>query len=193
MVAIAMILMTAIAATLANRRRHDAPKIWWSLAALGAVSAALMFPFSGFIWVLLPKLRFVQFPWRWLMPLGVAFAMFAAAAVARWHKRWIGWIVLAVALGSAAVLIARDAWWDSEDIPQTETAIQSGSGYEGTDEYQPMASDRSDLQIAAPRLAGHRCSRQHRREFRESSCQSIGPRFSLSYRAMESRGSNRHN
>ena len=153
MVAIAMILMTAIAATLANRRRHDAPKIWWSLVALGAVSTALMFPFSGFIWVLLPKLRFVQFPWRWLMPLGVAFAMFAAAAVARWHKRWIGWIVLAVALGSAAVVIARDAWWDSEDIPQTETGIQSGSGYEGTDEYQPVACDRSDLQIAAPRVA----------------------------------------
>ena len=152
-VAVAMILMTAIAIALAMRRSREVPKIWWALAALGAVSAALMFPFSGFVWLLLPKLRFVQFPWRWLMPLGVVFAMFAAAAVARVHKRWIGWIVLALTLGSAAVVIARDAWWDSEDIPQAEAAIQSDAGYEGTDEYQPMASDRSDLQIAAPRVA----------------------------------------
>jgi hypothetical protein len=148
-----MILMTAIAIVLAMRRNRNAPKIWWALAALGAASAALMFPFSGFLWRMLPKLRFVQFPWRWLMPLGVVFAMFTAAALARARRRWIGWIVLAVALGSAAIVIARDAWWDSEDIPQAETAIQSDAGYEGTDEYQPMASDRSDLQIAAPRVA----------------------------------------
>jgi hypothetical protein len=152
-VAIAMILVTAIAIGLAMRRKREAPQIWWPLATLGAASALLMFPFSGIVWRLLPKLQFVQFPWRWLMPLGVVFAMFTAAALARAHRRWIGWIVLAIALGSAAVAIAHDAWWDSEDIPQVEAAIQSDAGYEGTDEYQPLASDRSDLRIEAPRVA----------------------------------------
>ncbi len=152
-VAIVMILATAIAIGLSRRRKRESPQIWWPLATLGAASALLMFPFSGFVWRQLPKLQFVQFPWRWLLPLAVLFAMFTAAALTRAPRRWIGWIALAIALGCAATAIAHDAWWDSEDIPQAESAIQSDAGYEGTDEYQPLASDRSELQTEAPRVA----------------------------------------
>jgi hypothetical protein len=45
-------------------------------------------------------------------------------------------------LGAAVV---SDCWWDSEDIPVLSGGIHSGNGYEGTDEYQPVGSDRYSL------------------------------------------------
>jgi hypothetical protein len=38
-----------------------------------------------------------------------------------------------------------DCWWDSEDIPVIAGGIHSSNGYEGTDEYQPVGSDRYSL------------------------------------------------
>lgn len=152
-VAIGMMLAAAIAMAFAMRRKREMPGAWRALAALGCVSAALMFPFSGIVWRLLPKLEFVQFPWRWLMPLGAVFAFFTAAAVAERRKKWMAWIALAILICSTAVAVGRDAWWDSEDIPQVETAIQSGAGYEGTDEYQPIDCDHTDLPVDVPQVA----------------------------------------
>ena len=51
-------------------------------------------------------------------------------------------IVVVVSLGA---LIAKDAWWDSADAPFLANAIHAGFGYEGTDEYQPLGSDRYEL------------------------------------------------
>jgi hypothetical protein len=42
-------------------------------------------------------------------------------------------------------MIAKDAWWDSEDAPFLAKAIHTGFGYEGTDEYQPLGSSRYEL------------------------------------------------
>jgi hypothetical protein len=44
-----------------------------------------------------------------------------------------------------ATALVNDGWWDSEDIPVLTKGIQSGRGYEGTDEYQPLGCDRYQL------------------------------------------------
>jgi hypothetical protein len=144
-VALGVILTVAIAAVFAARRRREFGPLWSMLSALGASAIFFMFPASLFLWRLLPKLEFVQFPWRWLGPLDCVLAFFLAAAVGRRQQQWICWVLIVAALGSLATVIVRDAWWDSEDIPVLAKAIQSGLGYEGTDEYQPLGSDRYQL------------------------------------------------
>jgi hypothetical protein len=149
-VVMGVMLVAGIAAVIVARRRREFPEIWWMLFALGAAATLLMFPPSLFLWRLLPKLEFVQFPWRWLGVLGVVFAFFLAAAIGRAKRPWIGALAIAITLTTLAAVLVYDGWWDSEDIPVLTKAIQAGRGYEGTDEYQPLGSDRYELPGSDP-------------------------------------------
>jgi hypothetical protein len=152
-VALGVILLTGIATVFAARSRRDFPDLWWMLLAMGGVSVFLMFSLSSILWRRLPELRFVQFPWRWLVPLDVVFSFFTAAAMGRARRKWLVWLALGITLGGSATLMVRDAWWDSEDIPVLIEGIRSGHGYEGTDEYQPVTCDRYNLPQGAPQIA----------------------------------------
>jgi hypothetical protein len=143
--ALGVILIAGIAAVLSARRRAEFPLLWWMLASLSVISVALMFPPAALLWRYLPKLRFVQFPWRWLVPLDVGFAFLVAAAAGRSRRQWGWWLVLSLAICAFAAAIVRDAWWDSADIPVLAEAIRSDRGYEGTDEYAPLGCDRYRL------------------------------------------------
>lgn len=144
-VALGVILIAGIAAVFAARRRREFPELWSMLLALGATSVLLMFPPTYLLWADLPELRYVQFPWRWLVPLGVVYAFFAAAAIGRARRPWVWCAVLGIVTAATATAIVRDAWWDSEDIPVLAEAIRRGYGYEGTDEYAPLGCDRYSL------------------------------------------------
>ena len=143
--ALGMMLITGICAVFVARRRREFPALWWMLLSVAAVSSFLMFAPSQVFWRFLPKLQFVQFPWRWLDALSVAFAFFAAAALGRSRKQWISWLAILAVLGATATAIASDAWWDSADAPTLADWIHSGLGYEGTDEYAPSGCDRYQL------------------------------------------------
>ncbi|MFZ0785381.1 MAG: 6-pyruvoyl-tetrahydropterin synthase-related protein [Candidatus Acidiferrales bacterium] len=146
-VALGAILVTIAAAAFAARRRREARDVWWIVAAIGAAAIFLMLPPSAILWRYLPKLQFMQFPWRWLEAMGVAYALFIAAAMGRSRSRraWlIPALVLAATAGTATALI-RTAWWDADDVPDLAEAITSGHGYEGTDEYMPVGGDRYQL------------------------------------------------
>lgn len=149
-VAMSVMLITGIAAVLVARRRREFPEIWWMLLALGAAAVLFMFPPSLFLWRVLPKLEFVQFPWRWLGVLDLVFAFFLAAAIGRAKRPWIGGLAIALALTTLAAALVYDGWWDSEDIPVLTKSIQTGRGYEGTDEYQPLGCDRYELPGSDP-------------------------------------------
>ncbi len=152
-VAMGVILLSAIAAVFAARRRRDFSDSWWMLAALAAVAVFMMFSPSLPLWNHLPKLQFVQFPWRWLVPLDAALAFFVAATIGRWRRQWIPWLVIVVVMGALGTAFVKDAWWDSEDIPVLAGGISSGHGYEGTDEYQPVGCDRYQLPGEPPPTA----------------------------------------
>jgi hypothetical protein len=147
-VALGLMLATGIAAVFAAKKRRDLRELWWVLLALGGASALLMFPLTAFLWRNLPKLKFVQFPWRWLDVLDLAFAFFVATALGRCRTRRALWLVFAIILGGIGIsgfVMAQDAWWDTEGAPDLTSAIQSAQGYEGTDEYMPIGCDRSEL------------------------------------------------
>jgi 6-pyruvoyl-tetrahydropterin synthase-like protein len=147
-VAVGVILVAGVAAVFAAKKRREFLEPFWVLVALGVAAILLMLPVSGIFWRWLPELHFVQFPWRWLEVLGLAFAFFIAAAINGSQRRWASWctgVMVFVALGAAAAAMVRNAWWDSADIPTIAAAIHLGHGYEGADEYAPVGSDRYEL------------------------------------------------
>ena len=144
-VGVLVILTTGIGAVFAARRRAELRDVWWLLFSLGCAATLLMFPMSNLAWRWLPKLQFVQFPWRWMGPLGFILAFFMAVAFANARRAWLCWAMTFAAVAGLGTVIASDAWWDSEDIPGLVSNIQSGRGYEGTDEYQPRGSNRYEL------------------------------------------------
>jgi hypothetical protein len=144
-VALGTMLLAGLAGVFSARRRREYPTLWWMLVALAATSVFMMFPASLGLWRHLPELQFLQFPWRWLVPLGIPYAFFLASAIAQSRWRWIWYLALGLVIAATATAIIRDAWWDSEDIPILEAAIRTGHGYEGTDEYTPIGCDPYDL------------------------------------------------
>lgn len=144
-VALGVMLIAGILAVLVARRRREFRDLWWMLLMLAVASSFMMFSPSEIFWRFLPKLQFVQFPWRWLDALSVPFAFFAASALARSRRQWIVWVVILASLAAAATAMARNAWWDSDDATTLADWVQSGFGYEGTDEYAPVGCDRYQL------------------------------------------------
>ena len=141
-IAIFLMVFAGVAALAAHRARRESEgalenRLWQALLLLAGLASALMFRFTSIFWSVLPKLRFVQFPWRWMAILAVAFAIFVGAAMGR--KRW-GWmwaVVTFAVIGAGGTGLVHQAWWYRGDIPILRQAIASGEGFEGTFEYDP--------------------------------------------------------
>jgi non-canonical purine NTP pyrophosphatase (RdgB/HAM1 family) len=120
------------------------------LSVWGAGSAVLMLSASNLLWQYLPKLRFVQLPFRWLLCMNVALAMLLAMAAKRWTSRLLVSAVLFAALIIAGHFIQRP-WWDAApDIRMMSNAVAAGTGYEGADEYVPAGADPYELKRNLP-------------------------------------------
>jgi hypothetical protein len=156
-VAILLLVMTAIAAIAVRRgtagesERDETKKLWRVVLVLSGAAAILMIRPSSFLWAHLPKLRFVQFPWRWMAILAVPYAYFLAAAT-RGRMRWIWILVVILVASGTATFLVQNTWWDSDDIPSLREAIANDQGFEGTDEYDPLGDDHSNLPEKAPRV-----------------------------------------
>jgi hypothetical protein len=126
---------------------------WMLFSAWGAASVILMLPVSNLLWQHLPKLRFVQLPFRWLLCMNAALAMLLPIAAKRWTSR-----LLASAVLLAAVIVAgyrtQRPWWDTASgIQEMTSALADGTGYEGTDEYVPAGADAYELNKNLPRIS----------------------------------------
>jgi hypothetical protein len=152
--AILMIALTGIfAASSFPRSRSSAQplkkSLWGTLVALSVTAAFLMLRISNILWEALPKLRFVQFPWRWMSILAIPFAVFISAAlVQKPARRYSAAAMIAAVLAilaCTATYMVRHTWWDSEDVPVLLEALQNNEGFEGVDEYDPLGDDHSLL------------------------------------------------
>jgi hypothetical protein len=151
---IALALVSLVICAL--RGRLPGRRDWWlPLALIPAVVLFLQFPISDAVWRLVPKLRFLQFPWRWLVaveaPMGILFASAVWVERSRWR-----FVVLAgcAAAFAAATLVAGLNFFqtcDSEDAVRSMVATyRAGTGFEGTDEYTPPFADNSLLAMRLP-------------------------------------------
>ncbi len=156
-IAAALIVFTGVAAIAdhgglnqpaAGRARHQ---IWNVFLLLATVATALMLRPSLVVWQLLPKLRFVQFPWRWMSILTVPFIYFLAAAFLRPRLRWLWIIAVAALITGARVFLTQHTWWDDAEFSTLRANIASVEGFNGTDEYDPVGDDHYNLPARAPR------------------------------------------
>jgi 6-pyruvoyl-tetrahydropterin synthase-like protein len=155
-VAAAEIMLTLAAAWGARRwrerSRERSRELWLFLVAWAALCAVLMLSISNPVWNILPKLRFMQFPWRWLLCLGIPFTLLTALGVRRWTSR------LALYLAMLCVLAFvwhhfQPPWWDhAADLREMQDNMATGAGYEGTEEYTPVGADPSNLDQEARRV-----------------------------------------
>jgi len=157
-VAVLLLVMTGIAAiaalqrTMQGQESDDRKKLWRMLLELSAAAAILMVRQSAFFWAHLPKLRFVQFPWRWMAILAVPYAYFSAAAMMRQRMRWIWFALVLIAVCGTATVLVKKTWWDSDDIPSLQEAVANDQGFEGTDEYDPVGDDHTNLPEKSARV-----------------------------------------
>jgi len=131
------------------------PQWWLPLAMIPVAVLLLQLPLSLWVWDTLPKLRLLQFPWRWLVTLEAPMGVLAAAAL--WtDKPWLRRTAIAgcTLVFAAAVYTtnwkyfqpcdAEDAVWGMLDT------WRNGHGFEGADEYGPPTADNSVLAQGLP-------------------------------------------
>jgi len=152
-IAVAEILVAGVMLWDLRRTRNSQSFPWWLLAIWSGIATLLMCRFSYVLWEILPELRFVQLPWRWLLCLNVPLALAATAVMRRWWMRSVLYLAM-VALLLILWNRVQQPWWDNAaDLAEMQDAIQDGSGYEGTDEYVPSGADPYDLNKNAPLVA----------------------------------------
>ena len=153
-VAVLLIVMTVFACFLAYREaaERDRRKLWAALLLVAAAASLMMVRVTSILWMVLPKLRFVQFPWRWMSVLAVPWVVFLAAVVIRRKLAWAGVAVVLALLSGTGAYLVKHTWWDTEDISSLRAAIAEDQGFDGTDEYDPLGDDHSNLPDKSPRV-----------------------------------------
>jgi hypothetical protein len=132
---------------------------WWiPFAVLCVAVLAFQFPFSRPLWNLLPELRFLQFPWRWLVvleaPMGILLieAIWPESSARNWRRMVVAVACGLVFLGMTAV--AGMVFWQSCDDEDAVAGMlntyHAGEGFGGTDEYEPIGADNSLIATNLP-------------------------------------------
>jgi hypothetical protein len=144
---------------LAWKRKRLTHHAWWlPLALIPALVLLLQLPLSLPLWNLLPKLRFLQFPWRWLVTLEAPMALFVATAL--WPDKnappWRRWALgaLGAVFCIASTVYAGHAFYqvcdEQDNVASMVGVYRSGAGFQGTDEYAPQGADQTMMASGLP-------------------------------------------
>jgi hypothetical protein len=146
--------------------RERQREVWNALVAWAIACGVLMIPISAVLWKILPKMEFMQFPWRWMLCFSMVFALSVTLGMKRW---WWRGAVCAISILAIAMVWHRiqAPWWDSAaDLREMQDNMEAGTGYEGTDEYTPVGADPAainknarNVTVAGPAHAAIRVSR----------------------------------
>jgi len=140
---VAVLEMAVIfAAAWATRQwREKQRELWDVLLGWAIACSVLMFPVAGLLWRFLPKMQFMQFPWRWLLCLSMIFCVFVTAGMRRWWWRGPVCVLSLLVIGMAWHRV-QAPWWDNAgDLSEMQDNMESGAGYEGVDEYTPSEAE----------------------------------------------------
>ena len=162
LIRVSAIAVTMVAVALAGvalswwRRTLPADRRWWiPLAVIPVVVFFLQLPVSEFVWNALPKLRFLQFPWRWLVVVEAPMAIFFASAVWAGRRFWrvLVTLVCCVVFATATVFAMFSLFQGCDEEDQVNGILrdyQERTGVAGTDEYAPPGADNSLVPTGLP-------------------------------------------
>ena len=137
-------------------RTLPADRCWWIPIAIIPVAVLfLQFPISAFLWNMLPKMRFLQFPWRWLVVLEAPMGIFFASALWTGGRLWRGLVATACCFAfAAATVFAMVSLFQGCDQDDEVRGIlrdyREGTGVPGTDEYAPPGADNYVIPTGLP-------------------------------------------
>jgi hypothetical protein len=161
-IAISMIAV-AVAAILISWRRGTLPiaesavsRLWWvPLAAIPLVVFFFLFPNSRPLWLLLPEMPFLQYPWRWLEAVEAPMAIFAVTAI--WpsgRRARVTVLVVCSAVFLASTLYAAKDYFQvcypEDTVASVVSDYQAGAGSVGMYEYEPPGGDDSSIATGLP-------------------------------------------
>jgi hypothetical protein len=115
----------------------------------------LQFRFSDFAWRVLPRLKFLQFPWRWLVIVSIVAACLLAMALDRLGKRRLASLLTPLVIVGSIWACSHHFYnsCDADDsVPGQLSSFHDGSGVQGTDEYTARDADNSDVLQDIPPL-----------------------------------------
>jgi len=132
---------------------------WWVLLAwIPVVVLFLQLPISLPVWNVFPKLRFLQYPWRWDLLVEAPMAIFCAAVVwpgpstRRPLRRGVAAVCALVFFASIAYASRSflRTCKDGETTAELREQFLSGRGLEGADEYEPLDADHWKIAKGLP-------------------------------------------
>ncbi|HZB87162.1 MAG TPA: hypothetical protein VE291_00740 [Terracidiphilus sp.] len=144
------VAFTSLAVCWRLGKLRGAAHFWLPLAIIPLFVLFLQFPVSDFLWNALPKLRYLEFPWRWLLVLQAPMGIFFAAALwsSRPTRRAIT-ITASALLFLASTIFAGRVFFqfcdDQDAVWAMLDTYRQGQGFVGTDEYEPPWADNSVL------------------------------------------------
>lgn len=152
-VAVAMLMITFAGAGIAwIRGVVPGQRRWWlPMAVIAPAVLFMLLPISQPVWSVLPELRLLQFPWRWLVVLEAPMAIWFASAV--WVERKTARIAVisgcAVVFMGIGLLVPRWWWVECQSfVTSIEQAVAAGSLIvPGKPEYAPPGIRFSVLNV----------------------------------------------
>ncbi len=157
-IAVAMLIVSVTAAVFSSRSQRS-NRLRLPLVITLIAICFLLLPFSDVLWRYAPELRFLQFPWRWLLVLGLVMAALFGLSLrgsfleAKTRKTILVRAISMLALAAVMASLAAAFFWqpcDDEDNITAQRATLGDSGFEGTDEYTATNVDNGDIQQDLP-------------------------------------------
>ena len=117
-------------------RSHQSRALWFpAIAGIGIFAAVMMFRFSSIFWSL-PKMQFIQFPWRWMLVLNLALCFVGMLALSAARSKWIWATLIICFFGFTVRDVIRQATWGRRAVAEMYWST-AGEGYRGAKEYLP--------------------------------------------------------
>lgn len=135
-----------------SERRAITPDFRISLLALTVVIFFMLMPLSAPLWLHLPELRFLQFPWRLLAILGTVFGFALALAFSRLRfKASLVAIFCAAVFALPSYYAFHEYCYPEDTVPERLAIFRSADpGSDPTDEYTPIGADNDTLNQSNP-------------------------------------------
>ena len=124
---------------------------WWlPLALIPPAVLFLLLPVSQPVWNVLPELRLLQFPWRWLVVLEAPMSICFAVAVWFDRKALRIPLIAACAVAFVGITFAAPVWWylaPGSRMSSTEESWRQGIGVLGKPEFAPPGARSPQLDL----------------------------------------------